>query len=147
MITLRPSKRSEIDRFDQLDRQEHARGFVIQTGKRLHLKQFIDPRISYLTIENFSGEFCGYFILVLDENSRSVEFRRILIDHNRRGIGQIAIREMEKYCKSELNVKRIWLDVFQDNEIGVHIYEKMEYERFNKKSFEGKTLYLYEKAL
>ena len=54
---------------------------------------------------------------------------------------------MESYCKTEFNVKRIWLDVYEDNEIGMHIYEKMGYERFKEKLVEGRKLYFYEKAL
>lgn len=147
MISLRPSKREELEIFDEMDRQDHARNFVIQTGLGTHQKYFIDPKITYLSIENSNGEFCGYFILVLEPDTESVEFRRILIDHKKRGIGQAAISEMESYCKNEFNVKRIWLDVYEDNEIGIHIYEKMGYERFNEKLVEGRKLYFYEKAL
>ena len=147
MISLRPSKREELEIFDEMDRQDHARNFVIQTGLGTHQKYFIDPKITYLSIENSSGEFCGYFILVLEPDTESVEFRRILIDQKKRGIGQAAISEMESYCKNEFNVKRIWLDVYEDNEIGIHIYEKMGYERFKEKLVEGRKLYFYEKAL
>ena len=147
MISLRPSKREELEIFDEMDRQDHARNFVIQTGIEAHQRYFSDSGISYLSIINSSGEFCGYFILVLEPDTESVEFRRILIDQKKRGIGQAAIAEMESYCKTEFNVKRIWLDVYEDNEIGMHIYEKMGYERFKKKLVEGRKLYFYEKAL
>ena len=147
MIFLRPSNKNELAIFDGMDRQDHARSFVIQTGIEVHQKNFFDPRTFYLSIENCSAEFCGYFILVLDPDTESVEFRRILIDQKQRGIGQTAIVEMENYCKNELGVKRIWLDVYEDNAIGIHIYEKMGYARFKEERAEGRRLYLYEKAL
>ena len=147
MISLRPSNRDELEIFDEMDRQEHARNFVIQTGIETHQNYFRDPKISYLSIENSRGEFCGYFILVLEAVSGSVEFRRILIDQKQRGIGQAAIAEMESYCKNKFKVRRIWLDVYEDNEIGMHIYEKMGYKRFREKPVEGRKLYFYEKAL
>jgi hypothetical protein len=122
MITLRPSKKDELEIFDEMDRQDHARKFVIQTGIETHQNYFRDPKITYLSIEKSSGEFCGYFILVLESDSGGVEFRRIIVDQKKSGIGQAAIIEMENYCKNEFNVNRIWLDVFEDNEIGKHIY-------------------------
>jgi len=69
-----------------------------------------------------------------------VEFRRVLIDHNNLGIGQTAITEMEKYCKNNLKAKRIWLDVYQDNAIGKHIYEKFGYTIF-KQQAEGERYF------
>ena len=147
MIHLRPSKSEELEIFDALDRQQHARNFVNQTGLKTHQKNFIDPRITYLSIDNSNDEFCGYFILALESDAGSIEFRRILIDQQQRGIGQAAIIEMENYCKRNFNARRIWLDVYSNNVIGMHIYEKMNYERFKEKPVEGRKLYFYAKAL
>ena len=147
MIFLRPIKRNELELIDEMDRQDHARSFVIQTGMEVHQKNYSDPKVLYLSIENSSAEFCGYFILVLEPDTESIEFRRILIDQKQRGMGQAAIKEMESYCKGEFGVKRIWLDVYEDNEIGIHIYEKLGYARFNEGRVEGRELYYYEKAL
>jgi RimJ/RimL family protein N-acetyltransferase len=147
MISLRPSTREELEVFDAMDRQAHARNFVIQTGMTTHLENFGNPDITYLSIENGDGEFCGYFILVLEAESGSIEFRRILVDRRKRGVGQAAITEMERYCKTVIGVDRIWLDVFEDNEIGIHVYEKLGYRRFSEKPLAGRILYFYEKAL
>ena len=147
MLSLRPSRRDELEIFDELDRQDHARNFVIQTGIETHQKYFRDPKITYLSIEDSSAELCGYFILVLESESGSIEFRRILIDQKKRGIGQAAIRAMENYCKNKFNRKRIWLDVYEDKKIGMHVYEKMGYKRFKEERAEGRKLYFYEKDL
>ncbi len=146
-IHLRPCSREELQILDAMDRQAHARDFVIQTGLEAHQKQFDTPGVTYLVIENAQGECCGYFILVLEVDGRSVEFRRILVDEHRRGIGQAAITEMENYCRREYEAGRIWLDVFEDNQLGMHIYEKLGYRRFSEDSFEGRRLFLYEKDL
>jgi RimJ/RimL family protein N-acetyltransferase len=130
-----------------MDRQAHARKYVIQTGMATHRENFDNPDIRYLSIENEDGEFCGYFILVLEAKSDSVEFRRILVDRLKRGIGQQAIAEMERYCKSVIGTDRIWLDVFEDNAIGIHVYEKLGYRRFGEETLAGRKLFLYEKSL
>ncbi len=147
MISLRPSKRDELELFDKMDRQCHANRFVYQTGFKTHQDYFSNPDITYLSIENSCGEFSGYFILVVEPETESVEFRRILIDQSKRGVGQMAIFEMESYCRKKLNVKRIWLDVYDDNTIGKHIYEKMGYQQFKVHLVEGRKLLFYEKAL
>jgi len=147
MISLRPSKREELEIFDAMDRQEHARDHVLQTGIETHRQYFDDPGITYLSIVDGDEQFCGYFILVLETDTASVEFRRILIGRNRRGVGQAAIVEMEQYCKTALDAERIWLDVFEGNEIGIHIYEKMGYSRFKEELFDRRRLYFYEKTL
>ncbi len=147
MITLQPSKREELEKLDAMDRQLHARGYVVQTGIETHRHDFDDPCITYLNILGSRGEFCGYFILVLEPDTGSIEFRRILVDQNRRGVGQAAIIEMEKYCKNVFQIDRIWLDVFEDNAIGIHIYEKLGYARLKEELYDGRRLFFYEKAL
>ncbi|MEJ2177411.1 MAG: GNAT family N-acetyltransferase [Gammaproteobacteria bacterium] len=133
--------------FDDMDRQDHACNFVTQIGLERHQEYFDDPDVTYLSIEDEGGEFSGYFVLVLEPDTESLEFRRILVDQNKRGLGQAAIREMENYSKIKFNVKRIWLDVFEDNAIGRHIYEKMGYQPFKEELEEGRNLFFYEKPL
>ena len=54
---------------------------------------------------------------------------------------------MERYCKTVLGVDRIWLDVFEDNEIGIYIYEKLGYKRLKEETVTGRRLFFYEKPL
>lgn len=147
MPSLRSASREELEVFDALDRQEHACKFINETGLRTHQKNYDDPRITYLSIENDDGVFSGYFILVKEEDTASVEFRRILVDKNTRGVGQAAIAEMENYCRQALGAQRIWLDVYEDNARGMHIYEKLGYTRFKQEAVGERQLLFYEKAL
>ena len=94
------------------------------------------------------GQFAGFIILALDPDGKSVEFRRIVVSAKGRGVGQTAISEMEKFCKSELRRERVWLDVFEYNRRGRHIYEKLGYRQYGSIAHEsGKLLLLYEKDL
>lgn len=144
---LRVSNIDELELFDKLDQQSHAARYVMQTGLKKHREYFNDPNITYLTIINDEQEVSGYFILVNDQKLKSVEFRRILIDESKLGIGQISIFEMEDFCRKNFKAKRIWLDVFDDNVIGKHIYRKLGYKKFNEQSYAERVLEFYEKNI
>tara|TARA_R110002096_G_scaffold265152_3_gene458658 strand:- start:702 stop:1145 length:444 start_codon:yes stop_codon:yes gene_type:complete len=147
MITLRPSVEKELNVFANMELQVHANRFVNATNLESHRSSFKNPNIIYLSIENIEGKVSGYFILVVETDTESVEFHRIVIDENCRGIGQAAIREMENYCRSVLSAKRIWLDVYEDNLVGKHIYEKLDYKKFKERKCDGRKLLFYQKAL
>ena len=147
MVSLRLAKKEELEIFETLDRQEHARRFINKTGLKVHQTNFDDPDITYLSIENPHGVFCGYIILIEEVDTASIEFRRIIIDQNQRGIGQVTINEMEIYCRKEMGAHRIWLDVYDDNELGIHVYEKHGYKRFKEELVGERRLLFYEKAL
>ena len=100
-----------------------------------------------LSIEDAAGAFCGFFILVKEGDSGTVEFRRILVDADKRGVGQAALAEMERYCREALGAARIWLDVFDDNAVGMHIYEKLGYRQFREEPAGERKLLFYEKSL
>jgi len=146
MVVLRLSSRSELDIFDDIDRQIHASNFITQIGLKAHQDLFDEPNITYLSIENSEGELAGYFVLVLESDSKSLEFRRISVDQEKRGVGQEAIKEMESFSKRKFGIQRIWLDVYEDNAVGRHIYEKMGYIQFKAELREGRKLLFYEKA-
>ena len=145
-VSLRAARPEELEILDTMDRQDHASRFVIQSGLEQHRRNFADPDITYLCIENERDELCGYFILVLEAGGESIEFRRILIDRNQRGIGQDAIMEMEQYCQRRWQPRKIWLDVYEDNEIGRHIYAKLGYVQFSESIDQGRKLLFFEKT-
>lgn len=147
MITLKPSEEKELKLFADMESQAHANRFVNSTGLELHKTNFKKPNTIYLSIKNSEGEVSGYFILVIEADPESIEFHRVVIDENCRGIGQDSIREMEKYCRNILNAKRIWLDVYEDNLIGKHIYQKLGYDKFDESLYDGRKLLFYKKFL
>ena len=147
MVELRLSSRNELDIFDNIDRQDHASNFITQIGLNTHLEFFDEPNITYLSIENNEGELSGYIVLVLEPGNQSLEFRRISVDQTKRGVGQAAIRKMERFSKRTFGVQRIWLDVYEDNAVGRHIYEKLGYKQFKVERREGRKLLFYDKDL
>jgi len=146
-MIIRRSKKSELEKFVQIEQQAHASAFINQMSLADHQANFENQQIVYLSIVDSENNTAGFFILACEPEGTSIEFRRIVVDRDRIGIGQSAIREMEKYCVSELGASRIWLDVYADNEIGIHVYTKLGY-RFDKESFVGgRCLRFYSKNL
>lgn len=146
-IHLRRSTYKELDPISQMEKQPHARNFVDPIQLASHQELFRNEDVEYLSIVNAQGQLAGYFILVSEAEVQSVEFRRVLIDANERGIGQTAIAQMERYCREVLGAKRIWLDVYDDNTRGKHIYEKLGYTRFKSEARGERLLHFYEKSL
>ena len=129
-----------------MERDDDTAQYILPTSLEQHQTNFAQTDIIYLSITQ-QGELAGYFILAPEADSDSVEFRRIVIARKGRGIGQQAIPEMEKFCTRTLNCSRIWLDVYDFNPRGIHLYEKLGYRRFDQGDFEGKRLFFYEKHL
>ena len=129
-----------------MERGADTAQYILPTSLQQHQENFSRADIIYLSITHLD-EFVGYFILAPESNSDSVEFRRIVVARKGKGIGQQAIPVMENFCHQTLNCNRIWLDVYDFNSRGIHLYEKLGYRRFSQGDFEGKRLFFYEKLL
>ncbi len=145
-IRLRATRMSELAGFTALEQDPEAAAYILPTTLQQHQAQFERDDIVYLTIE-CDGKACGYFILALEADGHSVEFRRIVVAPRGSGIGQRAIPVMETWCRDRLGRRRIWLDVFDNNHRGRHLYEKLGYRRFDETPWEDRILYFYAKEL
>ncbi len=145
-ISLRPSEADELAGFARLEQDGDTSPHILPTTLQQHRVQFARDDILYLTIER-GGTTCGYFILALEADGHSVEFRRIVVTPRGAGIGQRAIPAMEAWCRDRLGRRRIWLDVFDSNPRGRHVYEKLGYRRFDEAAYDHRRLYFYHKEL
>jgi diamine N-acetyltransferase len=146
MITVERALPEDAAVFAMLEQAPDTREYVASYSEAVHQARMDDPDMVYLRILQ-EGALAGFFILALDPDGRSIEFRRVVVAAERRGIGQAAIRAMENFCRAELLRPRIWLDVFEDNHRGRHIYDKLGYRHFGRGSYDGRPLLLYEKDL
>ena len=136
----------DLSQFAEMEQEAETSNFIIPYSLKEHQNKFSEPHVIYLRITN-DDVIVGFFILALDADGCSIEFRRIVVSDKGKGIGQAAIRQMEGFCRDEPCRSRIWLDVFEHNQRGRHIYEKFGYKRYGKSEFIGKPLLLYEKRL
>ena len=132
--------------FAQLEQAPDTKQFVLPYSETEHTRNILSSTFVYLRILD-AGELVGFFILVLDSEPNSVEFRRVVVSDKGKGVGQSAITAMEQFCRTQLQRTRVWLDVFEYNNRGRHIYEKLGYERYGESDHEGRRLLLYQKRL
>ncbi len=130
-----------------MERQADAAGFILPGTLTDHQAAFDGRGVTYLAIEADDASLAGFILLAPEAGGDSVEFRRIVVRDKGRGAGQRAIRLLEDWCREHLQCRRIWLDVFEFNARGRHVYEKLGYRRFDGRDLDGKTLCLYEKRL
>lgn len=145
-VHIKKADRSDLPIFADMEQEPDTREFVTPYTLETHIEKFSSPEIVYLRILS-DEQVVGFFLLALDPDGVSVEFRRIVITNKGSGIGQIAITRMEEFCRLNLNRSRVWLDVLEQNTRGRHVYEKLGYRQFDSGFLDGKPLLLYEKIL
>jgi ribosomal protein S18 acetylase RimI-like enzyme len=146
MIELQESTREDLKLFFNWEYLDGIREFICPYSLERHKEEFDKDEIIYLSI-NYNSNLVGFVLLKLEDDKKSVEFRRIVIVERGKGIGQQVLDEIESYCLNKLKRSRIWLDVFSFNKIGIHIYEKQGYQGIDEIDVEGKRAFIYEKLL
>ena len=146
MIEVSESRSNQLQKFGSMEQDADAAPNIAPYSPEQHLAQYNRSDIVYLSIYD-NHELVGFFILALDPDNTSVEFRRIVVACPDKGIGQQAILKMEAYCRERLQRNRVWLDVFDFNQRGQHVYAKLGYQQFGEKDFHGKTLLCYQKSI
>ncbi|KLV05243.1 histone acetyltransferase [Photobacterium aquae] len=126
-----------------MERTEEAIGFVIPYSLKKHRELIESDEVIYLSI--FYDDKLSGFMILHQENDQVVEFRRIVISATGYGLGQLAIKAMEQYCFQYLDCSRVWLDVFESNLRGLHIYKKLGYKIFQNTRHNGVQLLMMEK--
>jgi len=145
-IRLERAGLQDAEQLASMDRTTETRGFVVDHDVDRHVANLSDPCQICLRIIA-DDRLVGYFVLVPENDGKSVEFRRIVVADKGQGIGQRAITRMEQFCRDELGRTRVWLDVFEHNDRGRHIYEKLGYRYTGDCDYDGMRAFVYEKIL
>ncbi|MCG6442291.1 GNAT family N-acetyltransferase [Vibrio parahaemolyticus] len=144
MLELRKSVIEDAGAFVEMEHSDDTKDFIIPYSLEQHRILIDSNDVIYLSLY-YENELSGFMILSQD-NQDVVEFRRIVVASKGKGFGQLAIKAMERYCAEKLNCSRVWLDVFELNSRGLHIYQKLGYTQFKEAFYEGKKLLFMEKT-
>jgi len=145
-VRLAPASPDDAPLFAAAEQEPGNREYVMPYSREEHLSKMRDPDVIYRRILR-DDALAGFLILALEPDGTSVEFRRIVVFEKDRGVGQAALVAMESFCRDELRRSRIWLDVFEANTRGLHLYEKLGYRQFDARDYHGRRLLLYQKSL
>lgn len=144
MVKLIESSKEDLKLFCEWEKLDGVGEFICPYTIEHHRQEFEKEEIIYLSI-TLNSQVVGFVLLKMEEDKKSVEFRRIVVGEKGRGIGQSALKKIEEYCFNKLQRERIWLDVFSYNERGIHIYEKQGYKQIDETSIDGNKVFIYEK--
>lgn len=99
--------------------------FVGQYSKDKHLALLKNKEYLHLSIKLLENDsLIGHMIIFgLDNPHKVLEFARITIEQKGYGYGREAIKLLKHLCFEKLRFHRLWLDVFDDNERAIKLYE------------------------
>lgn len=147
VISIRDARTDQLECFHEMEQDEGSRRYIIPYSVNKHRREFDKENVIYKSVFDEQRRLIGFVILVLDEDTRSIEQRRIVIAPKGRTYGSRALGLIEEICKQELGRERIWLDVFVFNQRARHVYENAGYTMCGMAEYRGEPLTVYEKSV
>jgi diamine N-acetyltransferase len=128
-MLLRIAEPTDIPRIIALEHSPFAREFVGQWSEERHRATLASGDARYYVSETEWGEVQAYVILRgLNEDSRSVELKRVVVANPGRGLGRHILTDIIRIAFRELGAHRFYLDVFEDNARARHLYESLGFK-------------------
>ena len=122
---LRVATPADLAAIVALERTPVAREFVGQWSEERHRATMSDNDARYYVNET-EGDLEAYAILRgIEETSRAIELKRIVVSTPDRGLGRRILTEVMRIAFRELRAHRLYLDVFDHNARARHVYESL----------------------
>lgn len=123
----------DIPAIIELESHKDNRNYLWIGTETEHQAEIADPNHLLLIFKTKDEPACrqaaGYALVRLDRKSELFELRRIAISKKGVGYGREAMEALIWYAFEHCGANRFWLDVYPDNEIGIHLYEKLGMHR------------------
>ena len=99
--------------------------FICRYPKEKHIELLRDENCLHLSIiRKDNNKLVGHIIIFgLNNNNKSLEFRRITINQKGFGFGREALKLIKILCFENLEFHRLWLDVYDNNIRAIKLYE------------------------
>jgi RimJ/RimL family protein N-acetyltransferase len=128
-MPLRLATPDDIPAILALERTPMAREFVGQWSEDRHRATLAGGDARYYVSETDWSEVQAYAILRgIQESSRAIELKRIVVAVPERGLGRRMLHELIRIAFRELGAHRLFLDVFEDNSRARHLYESLGFQ-------------------
>ncbi len=120
----------EIDAIIELERHRDNRDFIWIGTHEEHKAEITDRNHLLLVFKRKEDSvIVGFSLIRIDFKSEVFELRRIAVSEKRKGYGKEAMLALLQYAFEEKQMNRFWLDVYPDNLIGIHLYERLGMHR------------------
>lgn len=124
-IRLRPTRPEDIDFVRDVESAPENRVLIEQWSASEHLTALQAEHSKHLIIEDENEEPAGYVILEgLHRLDRAAYLRRIVVARKGQRIGDRAMEATERYCFEELGFPSLKLEVHDDNERALGLYQR-----------------------
>ena len=124
-LSISTASVQDIDFIMELEEHPDNSAYVFKGSYNDHLEEISNENI-LLYIINYGGIPIGFSLSSYDSKNQVFELRRIVISQKDKGYGKEFIQYLMHYAFSTLNVNRFWLDVFDNNHRGIHLYESLD---------------------
>lgn len=125
IIGLAKTNIPDIEFIQQLeDGVENAR-FIYPYSNERHLQSINNADERHFTVWNKKLTIIEGFIILagMEDPNLSLEFRRIVIASKGNGYGRRCLKLVKRYCFETLVRHRLWLDVFENNQRAIQLYQ------------------------
>jgi RimJ/RimL family protein N-acetyltransferase len=147
VIHIEDTRADELPSIHRMEQESDTAKYIIPYSLKQHKSEYAQENVFYKSIFRSPRKMIGFAILASRDNATSLEFRRLVICEKGKGFGTRAVALMDTVAREEFKCSRIWLDVFEFNSRGQHIYRKQGYEFRNRTESEGIALCVYDKQL
>ena len=133
-IGLKPASIDDVGYIYELETRPENSHFVMAYSRERHIQAIESSDEELLIIvDKGTGLSLGFVILAgLTNPNLSMEFRRLVIDSKGQGIGRQVVKLVIHYCFKVLKFHRLWLDVYEDNARGIHLYRSIGFKQEGK---------------
>lgn len=119
---------TELQDLDEVIETEHNKEnkyFVYHWSKEQHYSKIMAKDWMHIIIvKKDTRKIVGYIILEgVNSEHETIELTRITIKEKGRGYGRNAVKLVKQLCFEELGCHRLWLDVFEENQNAIHLYQ------------------------
>lgn len=129
-LSIIPCTESDIESIIEIEHHPDNRNFIWQGTYQEHLSEIQDSEHHLLKfIDKTSHDLVGYTLIHINHHSNIFELRRIAITKKGLGYGREALKALIQHAFDYMNINKLWLDVYPDNQVGIHLYESLGFVR------------------
>ena len=125
-LIIRFAEQADIAPIMQLEQDPQNRDFVWQGTLQEHSREIAHPDYALMVFEDrASGRMAGYSLSRINRQSFWAELRRIVIIPKGQGLGKESLQALMKYFFEDLELNKVWLDVYPHNTVAIKLYESL----------------------